>query len=115
MGQWRKNSMHGYGEFIWKDGKKYAGYYVSDKKEGFGIYYWANSNRVYLGFWKEGKQEGVGKYINGNEIRFGLWSNGKRIKQYTGESEAVSELEQNQLRFKNLFKYELNDIVNFLS
>lgn len=27
IGQWRYNSMHGYGEFHWKDGKKYAGFY----------------------------------------------------------------------------------------
>ena len=25
MGQWKFNAMHGYGEFHWKDGKKYAG------------------------------------------------------------------------------------------
>ena len=29
--------MHGYGEFKWSDGKKYIGYYINDKKEGFGI------------------------------------------------------------------------------
>jgi len=61
MGQWRYNSMHGYGEFHWKDGRIYSGYYVQDKKEGFGIYYWEKDNKAYVGFWKDGKQNGVGK------------------------------------------------------
>ena len=30
------NKMHGYGEFIWADGKKYVGFYKNDKKDGFG-------------------------------------------------------------------------------
>jgi len=25
MGQWKLNAMHGYGEYHWQDGKKYAG------------------------------------------------------------------------------------------
>jgi len=38
--------MDGYGEFIWKDGKKYVGYYKNDKKHGFGIYYWESPNKI---------------------------------------------------------------------
>jgi hypothetical protein len=26
--------MHGYGVLTWKDGKKYEGYFVNDKREG---------------------------------------------------------------------------------
>lgn len=114
IGQWINNSMHGYGEFSWKDGKKYAGYYTHDKKEGFGIYYWENPHRVYIGFWKGGKQEGVGKYINANEVRYGVWTQGKRTKQFRNESEALEALEPNQRVFKNLFSYDINDITAFL-
>ena len=30
--------MNGYGEFSWKNGKKYLGYYKNDLKEGFGVF-----------------------------------------------------------------------------
>lgn len=106
--------MHGYGEFTWKDGKKYAGYYTQDKKEGFGIYYWANPNRVYIGFWKGGKQDGVGKYINMNEVRYGIWTQGKRTKIFKSEVEALEALQPNQRIFKNLFYYDINDITTFI-
>jgi hypothetical protein len=115
IGQWQYNSMHGYGEFHWKDGKRYAGYYVHDKKEGFGIYYWANPNRVYIGFWKGGKQDGVGKYINPKITRYGLWNQGERVKWYNSEKEAFAALLTSQYRFQNLFKYDLKDITIFLS
>ena len=32
--------MHGKGEFVFKDGRKYEGGYVEDKKEGYGIFEW---------------------------------------------------------------------------
>jgi hypothetical protein len=106
--------MHGYGEFRWKDGKRYLGYYTHDKKEGFGIYYWASPNRVYIGFWKAGKQDGVGKYINPKTVRFGVWKNGEREKWFSSEKEAMEHLENSQLKFKNLFKYDLKDITMFM-
>jgi len=45
--------MHGYGVFTWpvktifyyfKDGKKYIGQYINDKKEGYGEFYWPGTN-----------------------------------------------------------------------
>ena len=32
IGEWYQNKMHGHGEFTWKDGRKYNGYYENDKK-----------------------------------------------------------------------------------
>ena len=34
--------MHGKGVYRWKDGRKYEGEYLNDKKSGFGIYQWAD-------------------------------------------------------------------------
>ena len=39
------NTMHGYGEYSWNDGRRYIGFYNMDKKEGFGIYIWSEENR----------------------------------------------------------------------
>ena len=46
--------MNGKGVFIWKDGRKYEGSYVQDKKEGYGIFHWPDG-RIYKGMWKGGK------------------------------------------------------------
>ena len=45
--------MHGKGIFSWKDGRKYTGEYVNDKKEGVGIFEWPDGRR-YEGEWKKG-------------------------------------------------------------
>jgi hypothetical protein len=49
--------MHGFGKFTFADGKTYEGYYSNDKKQGYGIFTWANTEmmRRYEGWWTEGK------------------------------------------------------------
>jgi hypothetical protein len=32
--------MHGRGTFTFKDGRKYIGEYIEDKKEGYGTFEW---------------------------------------------------------------------------
>lgn len=34
--------MHGHGVLVWKDGKKYEGEFVNDKREGKGTFTWAD-------------------------------------------------------------------------
>ena len=36
-GGWRNNRMHGFGRFVWPDGKTYEGCYEDDQKHGKGI------------------------------------------------------------------------------
>ena len=73
--------MHGKGTFSWKDGRKYEGDYVQDKKEGQGTFTWPNG-KVYEGGWMDGKQHGDGKLINTNtgDTLEGRWVNGTRVK-----------------------------------
>lgn len=40
--------MHGKGVYTWKDGRRYEGEYVNDKKQGWGQYIWADG-RMYIG------------------------------------------------------------------
>lgn len=56
----------------------YHGSYQNDKKHGFGVYVWADG-RAYVGDWYEGKQADTRVYIlpNGNTRR-GIWENGVR-------------------------------------
>jgi hypothetical protein len=60
---------------------------VNNKKEGFGVFTWADG-RIYKGNWINGKQSGTGKYIRPNgEIKMGIWKNGNRIKWIEVEEE----------------------------
>lgn len=46
--------MDGYGTYTWKDGRKFEGHYVKDKKHGRGVYTWADG-RKYDGEWLNGR------------------------------------------------------------
>lgn len=70
--------MNGYGEFHWKEGKFYIGYFENNKKTGFGIYVWSNPVKIFIGYWKNGKQHGLGKYISNRSIKYGIWNEGER-------------------------------------
>lgn len=84
--------MHGFGVYTWKDGRRYEGEYLNDKKHGFGKYIWADG-RQYIGNWYLGKQHGEGRYVlpNGQE-RIGIWNEGKRIswKETSNSDKLVS-------------------------
>lgn len=106
--------MSGYGEFYWLDGKRYIGYYTNDKKDGFGIYYWAKSKRLFVGFWKNGKQEGVGKIINGKKVKYGFWKEGDKVKSFKEELEGLSTLTKKQMPFKKFFLMTYQEIILLL-
>jgi hypothetical protein len=43
-----------------KNGKKYLSYYKNEIKEGFGVFiYELKSFQAYIGFWNEGKVDGL--------------------------------------------------------
>ncbi len=84
-GQIKNCVLNGYGEFTWEYSKKYIGYYENDVKNGFGIYFWDLSIfKCYIGFWKNGKMNGISIKIKGDIIRYGFWKNG--IKEFWFES-----------------------------
>lgn len=55
--------MSGYGIYIYADGVRYDGQYKADQKEGFGYYSWT-ADRRYIGWWHNGKQHGIGTFID---------------------------------------------------
>ena len=86
--------MHGKGIYLWKDGRKYEGDYIMDKKHGHGIYFWADG-RKYDGEWANGKQHGIGiYYLQDGNGKKGVWENGKRTK-WLEENEISKEDNQN--------------------
>jgi len=107
--------MDGYGEFLWKDGNKYLGFYVADKKEGFGIFYWPSTSRIFVGFWKNGKQEGIGKKITISKVKYSLWKSGKIVKDYETSHEALNELEQDQKCYLIFFDSDIDDLLAYFN
>ena len=45
--------MHGFGIYVWQDGRKYEGYYQFNKKHGEGTYIYSDGSR-YIGQWADG-------------------------------------------------------------
>ena len=85
IGQIEKGIMNGYGEFSWKNGKKYLGYYKNDLKEGFGVFiYEQKPFQAYIGFWLEGKMDGLGLVIKGRNVKYGLWKKGEKKQRFKG-------------------------------
>jgi len=56
------------------------GQYVEDKKEGYGVFKWADG-KMYKGHWKDGKQHGKGILVDqeGKETE-AEWVEGKKIR-----------------------------------
>ena len=69
FGEWKNKKKEGFGEFIWPD-RKYIGFYLNDKKNGFGISTWKDGHKSIVGFWKDGKQFGLGKFMNRKKTYF---------------------------------------------
>lgn len=107
--------MNGYGEFLWKDGKKYFGYYLNDKKDGFGIHFWTSPDRLYLGFWKDGKQHGVGKYVKNNVVKYGQWLNGERIRFFDSYLDAMNHIPEDMLSYQFYFRLDVDKILHMLN
>ena len=98
-GQMKNGLKEGYGEFTWKPTRKYIGNYSNDLKSGFGIYIWnINIFRVYIGFWHQGRMEGVGVVINGSKLQYGKWLKGQKVERF-------KNAKQLKLKYKHM---ELN-------
>ena len=41
--------------------------------------YWINSNKAFIGFWRDGKQIGIGKCFLGEKIKFGFWNENNKV------------------------------------
>jgi hypothetical protein len=79
---------------MWKDGKKYQGNFINDKREGNGTFIWADG-RKYVGDWKAGKQHGIGTYISKDGVsKQGEWQNGRKIRWIGEEGGAADDFQE---------------------
>lgn len=108
------NTMSGYGEFYWKDGKKYKGFYKNDKKEGFGVYFWAEPNRIYIGYWKNGKQDGLGRYLSTKSAKWGFWKDGERQRWFGEKYEAFKFAKLDPNTYDKYFSMDLTQCLKYI-
>lgn len=86
--------MHGYGVFLWPDGKRYEGNYNNDKKHGYGKYYWT-PKIYYEGNWVNAKQHGVGICHTNDKVIKGEFRSGRMIRIISEEK--INGEENNKL------------------
>lgn len=123
--------MDGFGEFFWKDEKRYIGNYKNDKRNGFGIFIIEpnenqstavpskrrnniNNYSAYIGFWKNGNKDGFGMTANFNEIKFGLWENGVKRRYLDNNFALKTYIKWIDKQYHKLFLSKHIEIVNLL-
>lgn len=97
-GDWKSNKMSGFGKTLWNNGDWFLGSFESDKRTGLGKLWDEKNNRQWIGYWKDGKENGKGILIegksNGKKIK-GEWKEGVRVKMYDEEvKEGFEEIEK---------------------
>ena len=117
-GSWLNGKMDGFGLFKWGDGRKYLGYFKNDKREGFGLFMWKNPLKIYIGFWKEGTQNGYGKVYSQFKEKGYLWNKGKKNKCFNNNDHMIQEIiKNNNSSIKNkahIFKMSFDDLLSFI-
>lgn len=78
LGEYLDNRKHGKGTFYYPDGSRYEGYWVDDKRNGYGSYYYINGD-TYEGEWRDHVRHGKGTYhFAASGCKYiGVWRNGK--------------------------------------
>lgn len=114
-GEWKNGQLNGFVRMEWKDGKKYIGNCDRDKKEGFGILQTINPMKIFLGFWKNNKQEGVGKVATDKSEKYGFWTGGERLNWFNSEREAVTNLPVERSSYEKILRMSTKELIKLIS
>lgn len=89
------------------NGQRYEGAFVDFKREGEGVLFTENGDKIYDGEWKNNKYHGYGQYFLRGQCRYeGNWENGKR----NGEGIAYDQSGQEEYNGPWKDDVRLNDI-----
>ncbi len=113
-GEIKDNNFEGFGEFLWNDNKYYCGNYLNGLKNGFGIFVW-NFKKLdsYIGFWENGKCNGIGIKIDENNCKIGIWKEGRRINSIK-IWELDNYLKPYQIKYKKFLENEHKFLCKFV-
>ena len=102
IGDWENNEISGFG-ILSENGIKYIGYFLHDKKEGFGANFYINKKFVLLGNWVNDLIEGFGViFLLKDNINFG---NNDDINE-----EKIIIIKEGNIINSNLSNDEINEI-----
>ena len=110
MGEFYENMMSGYGEYILND-KLYIGNFLNDNRHGFGIDFIINPVRIYVGFWYQGKKDGLGKMLTPDSVSFCYYENGKKTKIIQNYSDAIVLIAKEYFHYRNFFKLNVQKLM----
>jgi len=114
-GQFNEGYISGWGKFVWDDGKYYIGNYINNKKNGFGLFVWnLDPLNAVIGFWSQGKQNGVGVRLFKGHYKFALFQESKSSIVINSKWELNKYLKPSQTKYKIFFKKKYNEFVKFI-
>ena len=113
-GEIKDNIFEGLGEFLWDDNKYYCGNYLNGLKNGFGIFVW-NFKKLdcYIGFWENGKCNGVGIKMDDSNCKIGIWKEGRRINSIKNW-ELDNYLKPYQIKYKKFLENDHKFLSKFV-
>lgn len=115
-GEFNEGFLSGWGKFVWDDGKYYIGNYLKDKKHGFGIFVWSLEPLIALiGFWNQGKQNGVNVKLFKGHCKIVFASESKSIIEIHSRYEISKYLLPSQSKYKNFFKKKYHEFAKFIN
>ena len=114
-GQFNEGYITGWGKFVWDDGKYYIGNYLNNKKDGFGLFVWnLDPLSAVIGFWSQGKQNGVGVRLYKGHYKFALFQESKSDIIINSKWELNKYLRPSQTKYKIFFKKKYNEFAKFI-
>ncbi len=93
-GEWQGNQRYGDGVLVSEKGDRYAGYFVSGLRDGFGRQIYGNMDS-YEGRWKQDTYEGEGRYTSP-----------QRFELYEGDFSAGNRHGEGQLHVRGKLQYK---------
>ena len=113
-GQLEKNNFNGIGVFTSPGIKKYYGFFKEDKRYGFGIEIWFKTQKAIIGYWKNNKINGFGKFMFNDKIRYGIWKGGKLVEK-KNKKDFFKQMKDKHIPFLKFFQIDnYKDVLNFI-
>jgi hypothetical protein len=82
-GELRAGKKNGRGVYIWADGKVYSGEFADDEMDGYGVL--EESGGVsYFGYWSGGRRDGPGLEMREGSLEFQRWEKGEEKESSPG-------------------------------